>query len=278
MNDVRAALIAATQALAATSETPRLDAEILMAHALGTSREALLLGRLDGDVPAGFGDLVARRAGREPIAYITGVRDFWTISLAVTPAVLIPRPDSETLVEAAIACLTPHAPTTILDLGTGSGALLLAALSHWPQAAGLGVDASPAALAVATTNAARLGLSARAAFRFGNWGEGLVGPFDLILCNPPYIEADAALPADVADHEPASALFAGVDGLDAYRLLMPQLPELLSPHGIIALEIGSGQAADVIALAAQSGLDARCFDDLGGRNRCLILRKLIAAP
>lgn len=274
MNDARAALIAATQVLAATSETPRLDAEILMAHALGTSREALLLGGLDGNVPAGFGDLVARRARHEPIAYITGVRDFWTISLAITPAVLIPRPDSETLVEAAIACLAPHAPATILDLGTGSGALLLAALSHWPHAEGLGVDASPAALAVATANAAQLGLSARAAFRLGNWGEGLVGPFDLILCNPPYIEADAALPADVADHEPASALFAGVDGLDAYRQLMPQLPELLSPHGIVALEIGSGQAADVIALAAQAGLDARCFDDLGGRNRCLILRRL----
>jgi release factor glutamine methyltransferase len=274
MNDVRAALIAATQTLAATSETPRLDAELLMAHSLETSREAMLLGQLDREVPTSFADLVDRRARREPIAYITGVRDFWTLSLAVTPDVLIPRPDSETLIEAAIVSFAGRAPASILDLGTGSGALLLAALTVWDKAKGLGVDASSAALRVAADNASRLGLADRASFRLGNWGDGLIRQFDLILCNPPYVETGAQLTEDVSGHEPASALFAGVDGLDDYRRLLPQLPGLLAGCGIVALEIGSGQAAAVSALAAASGLHAHCFDDLGGRNRCLVLRKV----
>lgn len=272
MNDVRAALIAATQALSASSETPRLDAELLMAHSLATSREAMLLGQLDRDVPAHFAELVVRRARHEPIAYIIGVRDFWTLSLSVTPDVLIPRPDSETLIEAAIASFAGRTPASILDLGTGSGALLLAALTVWDQAHGVGVDASAAALRIAAENATRLGLAARASFQLGDWGEGLSGPFDLILCNPPYVETGAQLTEDVAAHEPAAALFAGVEGLDDYRRLVPQLPGLLSADGIVALEIGSGQAAAVTALAATSGLHATCFDDLGGRNRCLVLR------
>lgn len=277
MNDVRAALIAATQTLSASSETPRLDAELLMAHSLTISREAMLLGQLDREEPAHFAALVDRRARHEPIAYITGVREFWTMSLTVTPDVLIPRPDSETLIEAAIASFARRAPSAILDLGTGSGALLLAALSVWDQAHGLGIDASPAALRVAADNAARLGLATRATFQLGDWGAGLVRQFDLILCNPPYVETGAQLSEDVVGHEPAAALFAGADGLDDYRRLVPQLPGLLATGGIVALEIGAGQAASVTALADAAGLRAHCFDDLGGRNRCLVLRRDVDA-
>lgn len=272
---LREALSDATYRLASVSDTPRLDAELLMAHALGLSREALLLGSLDAPYPAGFGALVARRAAHEPIAYITGTRDFWTISLAVAPGVLIPRPDSETLIEAAIEYFAPPArngcgPSSILDLGTGSGALLLAALSEWPEAHGLGIDASDLALEIAIANARRLGLTPRVRFALGDWGAGLSERFDLILCNPPYIELDACLSADVRDYEPESALFAGFDGLDAYRRLIPQLPSLLSADGAIAVEIGASQAAVVSELFVANGLKPLVKQDLGGRDRAIV--------
>lgn len=269
---VRAALARAAADLAATSETARLDAELLMAHALGVEREAMLLGRLDDPVPVGFAPLVARRAGHEPVAYIIGYRDFWTIRLAVAPGVLIPRPDSETLIEAAVAHFGRPGPARILDLGVGSGALLCAALAEWPQATGLGIDASAAAAAIAQGNAERLGLAERAAIRLGDWGAGIDECFDLILCNPPYVERDAGLAPDVARFEPASALFAGADGLDDYRRLAPQIGRLLAPGGLAAIEIGADQADSVLALVAEAGLVGSVRADLAGRNRVILVK------
>lgn len=269
---VRAALVAAA-ALLVESDTARLDAELLMAHALGVARDALLLSRLDDPVPPGFADLLARRLAGEPLAYIVGVRDFWTISLAVRPGVLIPRPDSETLIAAAVAHFGEAGPRTVLDLGTGSGALLLAALDEWPDAVGLGIDRSGEALAIARGNADRLGMADRARFAIGDWAEGIDSRFDLLLCNPPYVESDAALPRDVAAHEPAGALFAGADGLDAYRVLAPQIGRLIEPGGMAAIEIGAAQAAAVQSLFAASGLKSKLLQDLGQRDRCIVVTR-----
>ena len=204
------------------SATPRLDAELLLAHALGLTRERLLLTLADHPVPPTFAAFVERRANHEPVAYITGERAFWTIDLHVGPGVLIPRADSETLIEAAVDHFagTPG-PRTILDLGTGPGTLLLAALAQWPEAHGLGIDAFERALDYAEINAQDLDFAERVRLERGDWFAGRQGEFDLILCNPPYISTGAALPPEVSDYEPAAALFAGTDGLDAYRVLAP---------------------------------------------------------
>jgi release factor glutamine methyltransferase len=253
-------------------ETPRLDAEVLLAHQLGCTRGDLLLNPDRTIDPQAYEKLVERRAAGEPVAHITGSRDFWSLTLKVTPDTLIPRPDSETLIEVALKlCRRP--PVRILDLGTGSGALLLAALSEWPQATGLGIDASAAALAVAAENAQATGLAMRAQFRLGNWGEGLAERFDLILCNPPYIAEDEALSPEVKAHEPASALFAGTDGLDDYRRILPQLPGLLAADSLAVLEIGHRQGPALLALAAEHGLSATLHQDLAGRDRCVALRR-----
>ena len=259
---------------AAATRIDRFDAEVLLAHLLGTDRGALFLNPGREIDAAAYDCLVNRRAAHEPVAYITGHREFWSLDLLVTPATLIPRPDSETLIEAALAAKI--SPQSILDLGTGSGALLLAALTEWPRATGLGIDASPAALIVAAANAARLGLSDRAQFQLGNWGQGIASHFDLILCNPPYVETGADLARDVRDNEPASALFAGADGLDDYRQIVPQLPALLAPGGIAILEIGCTQAGAVEALATQAGLTSELRHDLAGLDRCLMLKPLPA--
>jgi release factor glutamine methyltransferase len=247
-----------------------LDAELLMAHALGIEREALLLGGLDRPVPDQFEALVGRRIAGEPLAYIAGHRDFWTIRLAVAPGVLIPRPDSETLIEAAVAHFagTPG-PRRVLDLGTGSGALLLAALAEWPEATGVGIDRSPEALAIAQTNAETLGMAHRAEMIEGGWA-GTGEAFDLILCNPPYIATGAPLPRDVADHEPHSALFAGTDGLDDYRALAPLLPTHLAPGGVACIEIGATQGEPVASLMASQGLAVHIRHDLAGHDRCIV--------
>ena len=213
-----------------------------MAHALGIDRNALLLDP-DRAVPPGFAALVDRRMQHEPIAYITGTRGFWTIDLAVGPGALVPRADSETLIEAAIERFAGTPPATILDLGTGPGTLLLALLAEWPTAQGIGIDRSAAALGYATANAAATGVGRRARFVRGDWAAAVGARFDLVVANPPYVEAAADLPREVRAHEPAGALFAGVDGLDDYRRLAPVLGPLLTPGGAVVLEIGATQAA-----------------------------------
>ena len=263
----------AARRLTAVSDTPLLDAELLLAHALGIDREQLLLSPPD-EIPAEFDALLARRLAGEPIAYIVGTRAFWTIELEVAPGVLIPRPDSETLMDAAVAHFRGTAgPTRVLDLGTGSGALLLAALDQWRQATGLGIDSSEAALAIAQRNAIRLGMAERAEFRVADWADGITERFDLILCNPPYVATSALLGPGVVDHEPHEALFAGDDGLDALRALGPQIPHLLAPGGLAAVEIGYDQAVPAATLFTRDGLAARLARDLACRPRALLLTK-----
>lgn len=270
--DAGGALRDAAARLTATSDSARLDAELLLAHAAGISREELILQLHRLDVPGSFPALVERRLAGEPVAYITGTRDFWTLTLAVTPAVLTPRPDSETLIEAAVDHFGAAGPKRILDLGTGSGALLLAALDEWRGASGVGVDISGDALAVAQGNAARLGMDDRATFRLSNWAEEISERFDLILANPPYISTTALLSRDVLAHEPHLALFAGEDGLDAYRVIAPQLAQLLAPGGLAAIEIGFDQGASAAALFAAHGLIVQLRRDLAGRARCVEVR------
>ena len=188
------------------------------------------------------------------MAYITGQRAFWTIDLEVGPGALVPRPDSETLIAAA----TEHfggtsGPTRVLDLGTGPGTLLLAALDEWPKATGIGIDASEAALAYARRNAGRLGMQGRAEFRLGDWAKGIDERFDLILCNPPYVAAGAETGPGVADYEPAEALFAGPEGLDDYRRLAPEIGRLLAPGGLAAIEIGVDQAESAVRAVRGGG-------------------------
>ena len=267
---VRAALVSAAQRLATFSQTPRLDAELLMAHALAIPRERLLLYALDAAVPDTFAALLARRLAHEPIAYITGTRAFWTIDLAVGPGVLVPRADSETLIEAAVDYFAEAAPARILDLGTGPGTLLLAALAEWPGATGIGIDRSDVALGYARRNAAMLGLADRATFVSGDWADGVDERFDLILANPPYIGTVESLPREVAEHEPGAALFAGVDGLADYRRLVPQLGALLAHGGAAILEIGATQAEPVGALLARERLRGVVRHDLGGNPRALV--------
>ncbi|MGN3974387.1 peptide chain release factor N(5)-glutamine methyltransferase [Tsuneonella sp. SYSU-LHT278] len=275
---VRRAIADATEALAATSDTPRLDAELLMAGLLGVGRSEMLLRRMADEVPSGWGHLVDRRMRREPVAYILGEAEFRGLTLCVSPAVLIPRGDSETIVDAAIESFAGGPPPAkILDLGTGSGALLLALLDHWRGVHGVGIDASAPACAIALKNAERLGLAARcrivqADWNLDCWHAGL-GRFDLVVANPPYVEEDAPLESDVSDYEPATALFAGKDGLDDYRALIPQLPLLLEPGGIAVLEIGHAQTEAVTGIAAASGFVSVLRRDLAGRPRAVILRR-----
>ena len=270
---IRAALTAAASRLAPGSDTPRLDAELLMAHALGMSRDDLLLRHLGDPAPASFASLIARREIGEPVAYITGCRAFWTIELEVGPGVLVPRPDSECLIEAAVENFGAAGPARILDLGTGPGTLLLAALDQWPEATGLGIDASETALAYARRNADRLGLSARARFARGDWEEGLNERFDLLLCNPPYVEAGADLPPDVVRFEPPEALFAAADGLAEFRRLAPRIGRLLEPGGIACIEIGAGQGSAAAGLFEAEGFTISSLKDLRGVERCLRLSR-----
>ncbi|MDP3908261.1 peptide chain release factor N(5)-glutamine methyltransferase [Novosphingobium sp.] len=269
------AIRAATAALAQTSDTARLDAEVLMAHALGVTRSELLLRHMRDAVPATFAALIERRQGHEPVAYIVGEQEFFGLPFRVSPAVLIPRGDSEVLVEAALAARPDAA--RVLDCGTGSGALLLAVLHELPGATGVGIDRSAAALAVASANAQALGLANRAMlvqadWHSAGWADALGGPFDLVLANPPYVEDAADLAASVRAHEPAGALFAGADGLDDYRVLVPQLPTLLAPGGAALVEIGYTQAEAVTAMAVQAGMTAGLHRDLGGRARVLEIK------
>lgn len=254
---------------AAGIEEPRREARLLLAAALQTDAAGLL--RVDAVDPAAYAAALARRAGREPLAYITGRREFWGLEFAVSPATLIPRPDSETLVEAALDTATP--PRLVLDLGTGTGCLLLAVLHEFVNAFGVGVDINPEAAALARENARALGMAGRCAFFAGNWAEALTARFDLVLANPPYIAREdlAKLMPEILRFEPEAALDGGADGLTAYRAIISALPRLLGPGGRAVLELGAGQAISVARLAEQAGFAVRKRADLAGIDRALAL-------
>ncbi len=257
---------------AAGIDNPQLDARLLLGHTTGLSREALLREPLRAIDPTPYHALLARRAAREPLALILGRQEFWSLDFEVSPATLIPRADSETLVEAATEAMPERSRVrSILDLGTGTGCLLLAALTEFPSAWGLGVDRSAAAAALASRNANALGLGARAAFLCCDWADPLSARFDLVLSNPPYIpSADiAGLMPEVARYEPGRALDGGADGLDAYRRILATLAGLLAPGGVAVLEVGVGQADAVAALAMRP---TTFRADLGGIRRAMVLR------
>ncbi len=259
---------------AAGIEDARREARILLAATLGTDAAGLLtIADVD---PAGFEAALARRVAREPMAYILGRREFWGLSFMTSAATLIPRPDSETLIEAALAALPDRAAVRgILDLGTGTGCLLLAALHEFSSAFGVGVDIAPAAAALAARNAAALNLAARAAFLAGDWARSLDGTFDLVLSNPPYIQTTdlPGLMPEVARFEPMTALDGGPDGLMAYRLILPELHRVLAPDGIAVLELGAGQADEVARLAEAGDLSMATRADLGLHLRAAILTR-----
>jgi release factor glutamine methyltransferase len=257
-------------------DSARLDARLLVAQATGASVEQLVAfpeRRLSDDECARLRATVERRARREPLAQIVGHREFWSLDFLVSRDTLIPRPDSETIVAAALALAGPRdAARRVLDFGTGTGCLLLALLHEWPHAAGVGVDRSAGALDIARRNAAALGLGTRARFVVGNWGAGLDGPFDVIVANPPYIaEGELAGLAPELAFEPRGALAAGADGLDAYRALAPDVRRLLAPAGVAVFEVGMGQAGDVEAILRDAGLEIGPRQrDLAGVERAVI--------
>jgi release factor glutamine methyltransferase len=260
-------------------EEARVEARLLLGHVLGRKPLSLPMDghRAVSEVDAArFRTLVARRAAHEPSAYLTGTRGFWTLDLAVTPAVLIPRHDTEAVVSAALDHAGARAGVRrVLDLGTGSGAILLALLAECPAAFGVGVDRSEDALGVARCNATAVGLGARAGFVLGDWAEAVTGCFDIVVSNPPYIESEtiATLAPEVAAHEPRPALDGGEDGLDAYRRILPSLPRLLGAAAVAVLEIGAGQGEAVSSLAVAAGLRVmEIRQDLGGIPRAMVLR------
>jgi release factor glutamine methyltransferase len=254
---------------------PRLEARLLLAHALGCSAEDLIRDLTAIVAPSDFATLVARRTSREPLAFILGWREFWSLRFRVSPATLIPRPDSETVVEAALAlCPQRQSPIRVLDLGTGTGCLLLSVLHERPKAFGVGVDRSEAAACLALDNARHLGMNDRSAFVCGDWAGSIDGRFDLVLSNPPYIAtADlAGLMPDVASHEPHSALDGGASGLSAYREIIAGLPRLLATGGAAVLELGAGQFDAVGQMAEGAGFWVDSRPDLAGITRAIILR------
>lgn len=264
----------ATVLAAAGVADPVRESRLLLAHAAALPLSALL----DRGRPvetARFDDVLKRRASREPFAFITGRQGFWTLDLEVSPDTLIPRADSETLIQ-ALQSLRDAGWTarTILDLGTGTGALLLAALTLFPDAWGVGVDRSAPAAGLARRNAMSNGLEARASFLVGDWLAAVAGRFDAILCNPPYIDdADiAALMPEVARFEPLSALAGGPDGLDAYRVLVPRTRSILTEGGVAVFEVGEGQAPAVASLGTAAGLVCDVRHDLGGHARAVVFR------
>ena len=272
MTPIARALADAARQLSDTSDTSRLDSELLMAEALHIDRDKLILSPPASEVPKRFWTMVKRRSKGEPVAYITGRRAFWNIDLHVGPGVLVPRPDSEVLIASAIEHFgAKPGPSRILDLGTGPGTLLLAALDVWAEATGVGVDLSRRALSYASANARRLGFESRAKLKIGNWANAMAETFDLILCNPPYVAEGAALGPGVREYEPDEALIAGDSGLEAYRALAPQLPQLLNKGGLAAVEIGHDQAEAVPPILARDGLKTRVAVDLADRPRAVLL-------
>ena len=273
----------AAQLRAGGVDTPELDARILIGHALGLDHAALAAAparRLGTAEESAIAALAQRRLAHEPVARILGVKEFWSLKLAVSAATLVPRPETETVVEAALAAVAARRSRArtlrIADLGTGSGAILLALLTELPEAFGVGTDLDPAALALARGNARRIGLT-RAAYVACDMAAALRGPFDLIVCNPPYIASGdiATLPPEVRLFDPRGALDGGPDGLDCYRAIAAAAPALLAPDGALVVELGAGQAEPVAALFAAAGLaPAPPRADLNDVPRALVTRKL----
>ncbi|WP_413206686.1 peptide chain release factor N(5)-glutamine methyltransferase [Rhodospirillum sp. A1_3_36] len=270
---------AAARLLAADVEDSRRDARLLAAHALGVSAGSLLTAGdriLTVDEQAVLERLIARRAGREPVSRILGRRGFWSLDLALGPDTLDPRPDTEVLVELALDALPERgAPGRILDLGTGTGCILLALLTERPNATGIGVDIAAGAVAVARDNARSIGLEDRAVFVEGNWTDGLEGVFDLVVSNPPYIPHGdmAGLEREVIAFDPHRALDGGTDGLDPYRILVGTVPRLLRPGGCIAVEFGMGQGGAVAEIFDGGGFEwLETRRDLSDLERCSLYR------
>ena len=275
-----ALLAGAARLRAAGVPDARGDARLLMAQAMGLCREALIaLPRrsLGAAESAAFARAIARRAAREPVSRILGRREFWSLEFRLTPDCFDPRPDSETVVAAVLDRVARRlAPLSLLDLGTGTGCLLLALLSELPNAWGLGIDSNLGAIRSARENAEALGLGPRARFVTGDWGSGVRAAFNVVVSNPPYIRQDeiAGLPAEVARFEPYRALAGGADGLGAFRALAPDVARLLAEDGTAAIEIGAGQEDKAAAILRRAGLmvEARCRD-LSGIVRCLVVAK-----
>jgi release factor glutamine methyltransferase len=263
-------------------DSPDLDARLLVAHALGLDHTALVAAQtrvVSADEQNTIRLVARRRLAHEPVARIVGMKEFWSLPLHIGPATLVPRPETETVVEAALSAIAARsaggASLRIADLGTGSGAILLALLAERKDAFGVGTDASPAALAVARDNARRLG-STRAAFLCCDMAAALRGPFDMIVCNPPYIaSADIEkLAPEVRLFDPRSALDGGPDGLEFYRAIAAAAPALLAPDGVLAVEVGAGQAEPAAALFAAAGLaPSPARSDLSGVPRALVARR-----
>jgi release factor glutamine methyltransferase len=257
-------------------ETAKLDARILLQSAFGLTREEMLMHPYDpAKEPwlARARAMVGRRERGEPVSRILGRREFWSLEFLITPATLDPRPDTETVVEAALAEIRDRAaPLRILDLGTGTGCLLLALLSELPAAVGVGMDVEPGAASMAQRNADRLRLWDRAMFCVGSWADALDGSFDVIVANPPYIPSGSIrwLPVEVRGFDPHIALDGGDDGGLAHRAIAEQLPRLLSPTGRAHLEVGAGQAEEVSEIVRRVGLRIVAIrHDLAGIERCI---------
>lgn len=271
---------AGQQLAAAGVENPMLDARLLMQQALNCRHEELIAGptrTLSASEAARFAGYIKRRIAREPVSHILGTREFWGLSFEVSAAVLDPRPDSETLLEAVLdACSQQTEKKRILDLGTGSGCLLLALLSEYKDSTGIGADISPDALQIARKNAQKLRLDDRAEFVQSDWCAGIGGEFDIIVANPPYIavsEYEALLP-EVREYEPKLALVADDDGLACYRKIVSQVRSVMKKDALLAFEIGVTQADAVKAIVESSGLAVVAIrQDMTGRPRCVLAQQ-----
>jgi len=261
-------------------ESPHREARLILARGLGLGAAPLIAepeARLSSAAVCKAEALARRRAAREPFSRILATREFWSLEITIDPSVLDPRPASETLVEAGLAKVAAMGGLSrVLDLGTGSGCLLLALLSELPGATGLGTDISYDALTLAKRNACALGLARRAFFVQADWLTGIAGGWDLVLANPPYVErgAIAHLEPEVRHYDPSIALDGGADGLDHYRAIVPGLRQALRPGGVVAMEVGAGQADQVAAMLRAVGLDeVETARDLQGICRCVVARK-----
>ncbi len=267
----------AEELAAAGIEEPRLEARMLLSFAAGIE-QSRIIGYPEDEIAANtatqLNSFAQRRKTGEPIAYITGQKEFWSLNFKVTPDTLIPRPDSETLIEAVLGEIPDRsASLRILDLGTGTGCLLLALLSELPNATGLGVDINPRACEIAEENAARIGLTSRVKIKTNDWMTGLDGEFDIIISNPPYIiESDiAALDLDVNQFEPHLALSGGPDGLAAYHIIAAQCLQHLPPKGLLAVECGMGQATDIKGIFENNNLKVKnILRDIANVERCIL--------